>query len=240
MDWFARLDQFGVQDLRAGHVAEIVGRGFEGDDGGADYRAHVKTQEEKELGMHTRPLTLAIILGMTLVTGCGGSGKAAGGNTSTGTTSSAATGTNSPATATTTSATTAPAKVATGPQLSAKQLVAKANAICAHLNAELLAANDRAGNQAAIVRIAPQRAASEQATLAELSALTPPAELAKAYGQILTDRRMLAEDTLKLGQDAAAHDTQAEAPLYPASASLVRQMGSAATRSGIAACARLR
>ncbi|HEY5194245.1 MAG TPA: hypothetical protein VIJ39_10295 [Solirubrobacteraceae bacterium] len=171
------------------------------------------------------------------IAGCGGSGKT--GSTDTSSTNAGSTGVTTATTTTGASSSPSTVHLGSGPPLAASQLVAKADSICARLNTELAAAKDVVQNQEDVVRVAAQRGALEQRAIAELSKLTPPSSIAKDYEQIVTARQALLEQTKKLGEEAAAGNVSAEAPVSAATTSVVREMGEAAQRSGFGACGTL-
>jgi hypothetical protein len=107
------------------------------------------------------------------------------------------------------------------------------------LTAKLVAAKDTVHTQRDIVRIAPRRAAAEQAAVVELSKLTPPASMAGQYRQIVAARRGIAEDIAKVGEYAASKNHPQERRLLLASARLIVQMRATAQRSGFKDCAQI-
>jgi hypothetical protein len=177
-------------------------------------------------------LSVLMLVAVTLsATGCGGSK----GGTNTATSSAAASVATTPITSA--SSQTGATGNGSGKPLSASQLVARADAICARLNTKL--GRDVVHNQPEVARVAPHRAAIEQAALTELSRLLPPASMATDYQQMLAVRHTLIEDTIKLGIDAKAGYAQAERPVYSSSTALVGQMAATAQRNGFKHCGQL-
>ena len=185
--------------------------------------------------MSARLSLLVIVTGALAIAGCGGGGVASK-NVSSGAGSTVAAD-SSVATTDTTSVSTTESS-STSP-LSRSQLVARADTICRRLNAELGSAKYYIRTQQDVIRVAPLRAATETGALTELEKLTPPASVASAYQRMLVARHTLIEDIVKLGQDAAIRDKEAEMPLFASSAAVVRQMGLAARDSGFKYCSQL-
>jgi hypothetical protein len=180
--------------------------------------------------MGIRVTTLILVAAVLAIAGCGGSSKNTTSNTST---RAGSTGTVSTSSSTTGAVSTT---ADTSKALSNARLVAQADAICKRLNTKLDNGNDNASTQQDIVRIAPQRAATEQTALNELSKLTPPASMADDYQQMLADRQTVIEDIKKLGDDAAANDSSAEIPVYKSSSAVTEQLATTAKRSGFRYC----
>ncbi|HEY5286211.1 MAG TPA: hypothetical protein VIJ50_03805 [Solirubrobacteraceae bacterium] len=177
---------------------------------------------------------LTLIALALFTTGCGGSGKSSSSQANAVTTSSsAATG----------SASTTPGGEATGSAVSSAPtsvaFVAHANTVCAYLHRVLIDQKDSFRTPQDIAGIVPRRVAAEQAGIATLVKLTPPAALATAWQQILAARRQLLEDTAKLGQLARAKNAAAERQLFVTSNKTAREMELAATHNGFSACAQL-
>jgi hypothetical protein len=160
--------------------------------------------------------------------GCGGG--------SSGSTSSAAasTGTSQPPSAQTASTVASPPPTS----LSRSQLTAQAEAMCATLNAQLLATNPKNGSVPEIARLAGRRGLLEQAIAAALSRLTPPAAFAHDWRLIVAYRRTLAQELIKLGQAAKANDAASIRSLAASKAHVHKQLSAIATRDGLPNCAR--
>jgi hypothetical protein len=167
-----------------------------------------------------RPLLAVGLLGILALAGCGGGAEEPGSRpASAGTTASqsstaaasASTGATAPtatapngvtsATAGTTTPTTgAPAKASTG-------AVAEAEAICARRNHELENVPIGAGGISATASAASRQAAIEQRALAELGKLTPPADKARGWGQVITQSKNSLDDVVKLAKAAGASES---------------------------------
>lgn len=169
--------------------------------------------------MLSRPLAALALALAAIAAGCG---------TSTRTTSS-----------TPTHATTQPQSVSnhTSGALTRPQLIASANAICAHLNARLAATNTTVGKVQEIGRIAPQVAALERAALAELIQLTPPADLATDWQQVLTDARTIANNMVTFGEYAQANNLKGVNRLLAANQTTERRVAATSKRDGFNHCA---
>jgi hypothetical protein len=118
--------------------------------------------------------------------------------------------------------------------LTRAELTAKANAICKTVTAKL--ASKTIKTQQDIARIAPELASFEQAALAELSKLVPPAELANDWKQFVAGAQTLAENTSKLGEYAKANNLKAAKGLITSSQAVQQQMVATAKRDGLTAC----
>jgi hypothetical protein len=120
--------------------------------------------------------------------------------------------------------------------LTRAELTTKANAICKHAAAELAAANKKASNEQEIARLAPKLASYEQASLAELSKLTPPSELDNDWKTIIAGGQTLAENTEKLGEYAKAKNLKGAASLIGTSEHTQQKMIATAKRDGFVEC----
>jgi hypothetical protein len=185
---------------------------------------------------HTQPATRLSILGvflvMLLIAGCGG------GSSKTASTSAEATSVAATATVpTTTTTTTTPASngSGSGKSASAPKLLARADPICMRLNHELDVVKPARTPQE-IARVASQSAALEQAALAELNKLTPPASMATGWQQILADRKTVIESLTKLAQYAATNDQHAEKSIELSGASAMQHLAAIAQDDGFNSC----
>jgi hypothetical protein len=122
--------------------------------------------------------------------------------------------------------------------LSLSDLIARGDAICQRLNAEFSAAPPVRGPQD-IARISPQRAAMERTVAAELSRLTPPSSITRDWQQIIAYRRMLAEDTIKLGEYAKANNIEGMRLVFYSSVSLQERLLATGKHDGFTNCSRL-
>jgi hypothetical protein len=120
--------------------------------------------------------------------------------------------------------------------LTRAELTEKANVICKHAAAELAAANKKASNEQDIARLAPKLAAYEQASLAELSKLTPPSELDNDWKMIIAGGQTLAENTEKLGEYAKANDIKGATSLIATSEKTQQKMIATAKKDGFTEC----
>jgi hypothetical protein len=175
--------------------------------------------------MLTRLPVLAFVATMFIASGCGSSKNASSSTSARSTSTSASTG----------SATSD----GSGPSLSTAQLVSKAEAICSRLNSELAGAKDVFSDLQGIARIAPRRAALEQAATTELSNLVPPASLTSDYQRLIVARRRFAEGLTKIGEAAAANNTQTTHAAFVSSTKAAAEITTVAERHGLKACAQV-
>jgi hypothetical protein len=125
--------------------------------------------------------------------------------------------------------------------LTRSELIARGDAICRRINAKLRATTVTSARDYA--RLAPPLAAYEQAAVAEMRKLTPPASMANGWNQVVSGAQMLADGTAKLGQYAQrsnpfqAHQTPSVHAAFVATAEGMRQMVAAAQREGFNDCA---
>ena len=154
----------------------------------------------------SRPQLAALALAATTlaVSGCGSSKTASTGvSTSTAPTSTTAAGTTAAATAT--------VKITPGKHLTRAEVIADAGAICKRIKARH--ALEKLATQQDFVREIPRFASYQQAALAELSKLTPPASMAHEWGQFVAAAHTLAGDTTRLGEYAKARHFAAMGPI---------------------------
>jgi hypothetical protein len=176
--------------------------------------------------MHIR-LPVFVLVAIALWTaGCGSSKTG----------SSSATSTAAQSTNASTSAATSTSVADSGVR---SQLIARADAICKQLNTTLRASKTIVSTRQQIVSVSARRVAIEQAALARLRKLTPPASMAQDYQGLLNARQTVVEDIKKLGEAAAAHNNTAQRPIYASSAIVTRQMAVTAKRDGFKYCGEL-
>lgn len=120
--------------------------------------------------------------------------------------------------------------------LTRAQLIAKADAICRRVNARLSSANNTIKTQQDIARVAPKLSAFEQAALAEMSKLVPPAALAEDWKVIVTGAQTLADNTAKLGEYAGSNNLKAARTLIATSQKVQQRMLATAKRDGFKDC----
>lgn len=118
--------------------------------------------------------------------------------------------------------------------LTRAELIAKADVICKQVNDKLKSQtiNSRQELVHAVTRIA----STEQAALAELSKLVPPAGLADDWKTIIAGAQTLADNTAKLGEYAKANRLNAAKSLIASSQKVQQQMLAIAKRDGFKYC----
>lgn len=172
-----------------------------------------------------RGALLALVMVAVSAGGCGGGSH---------TTSSTA-----PANATTPTASNAAASRAPRSDPGLQQIIAKADPICRRLDSELAATEPKSLALAEVARQAPRRAALEQASVADLDKLVPPAAIARDWRQIIAYRRTLADELLELGRLAKAKDTAAIHRLAAAKERVHERLLATASRDGFKYCSRV-
>jgi hypothetical protein len=178
------------------------------------------TNSQGGIAMSRTPIAALTLATVTLVaSGCGGSSKS----------SSQVASSTQAATTTQTESTTS--KASSG----RTQLIAQANAICKSLNIKRNAVHISAVPDYA--RYLPQVAAWERTAADELERLQPSASLAKDLRKIVEANRLIAANTAKVGQLAAAGKMRATRPLVEATAPVQQQMITIARRDGFKDCA---
>ncbi|HEY2142002.1 MAG TPA: hypothetical protein VGG98_08080 [Solirubrobacteraceae bacterium] len=118
-------------------------------------------------------------------------------------------------------------------------MIARADAICRRLNAELAASKPASQGVHEIARVAPRRAALEQAAVSELSKLMPPAKIAREWQRVVAYRRTLAQELVKAAQFARANDIAAIRSLATSKARGHKELNAIAIRAGFTDCARI-
>jgi hypothetical protein len=177
----------------------------------------------------TRISACALAATALAVAGCGGS-------KSSGSTSSASQTTSIQA------ASTSPTQTATqsrpsGPPLSRAELVAKADAICAGVNAKRASITLRSSQD--YTTKLPPLAAYEQAAVARMGTLTPPASMASNWKQMLADSGTIATNTAKVAGYAEAGNHAVTRQLILSSNAAQQRIATIAARYGFKVCGRL-
>ncbi len=116
------------------------------------------------------------------------------------------------------------------------QLIGMADTICKRLDTKLATVNPANLSAGEIARFAPPRAVLERTALAELSKLTPPASIARDWGQVIAYRRTLMEELFKLGRYAKIDDTSGIRALAVSKKRVHQQLLAVATRDGFKYC----
>jgi hypothetical protein len=122
--------------------------------------------------------------------------------------------------------------------LTSDELVAKADAICKRAQAER-ASLPTIKTRQDYGTVLSRAGAQQQAAVAELEKLKPPASLAEDWQQIVEVDRTLAGYTIVYGQDIAASNPRAARALLGTATSLQRSIATAAKRDGLNACAEI-
>jgi hypothetical protein len=168
---------------------------------------------------------LAIVAAVLSTAGCGGGSSTAGTNGG---------GAHSAASSTATVATASRTESSGSASAPVSGSVTRADAICKRLISELRHQELNRGAQ--VAQIASRRAAMEQATLAELREITPPASIAHDYQMLLADRQTLIEDTAKLGSAIVAKNKQMAARVFTSSGVVLKRMKDVGRRNGFTYC----
>jgi ABC-type enterochelin transport system substrate-binding protein len=172
---------------------------------------------------HTILVLLALATALALV-GCGGSSSSQ---------------TTAGATQTATQATDV--TVPTGAPLAHSVFAAKASAICARLyRAQASLKGARVRNNADLKRIAVGLKANEGRAVVELSALAPPASLAREWRQVLSDARTLTSEigAMFVKFEEEGINSSAAAKLNAEVAALTARAHAIARRARLGECAR--
>jgi tripartite-type tricarboxylate transporter receptor subunit TctC len=117
-------------------------------------------------------------------------------------------------------------------------MVAQAEAICSRMNQRFDAEGKPGVTVGDIARITPHRAVVEAQTVRELKALTPPAQLAHDWRQIVSYRQTLALELAQLGHAAKAKDTRAIVALAATKKRVHAKLGAIAKQAGLGECGR--
>ena len=177
-------------------------------------------------------LAALVLSALTLaVSGCGGSGA----TTTTATSGSAANSSATTSNATTGNAVTATTGTSTtSTPLSRTALTTTANAICKRLHAQLQRLSQ--GKTPSLDQIYSRAAAYEQTGLAKLRKLSPPADLATDWNQILTAVSTLVADSTKYAQASKAKNPGAASSVSESYDSIKRPAVAVAMRDGLTEC----
>jgi hypothetical protein len=177
----------------------------------------------------TRLVAVVLTVVTLAASGCGGSSKTGSTGASTGAALTSTTATSTAKAATTKATSRRPM---TRAELT---LIARAGAICKRINARhaLL----KLPTPQAIAREIPLFASYQQAALAELLKLTPPASMAHEWKQFAAVAKTLARDTTRLGDYAKAnHVAIAGTRLLPGIDKDERHISALAKRAAITGC----
>lgn len=174
--------------------------------------------------LHTQLAALSLA-GMTLaVSGCGGSSK----------TTSTETASAKVAPAPTESAKPEPTPTESAKPLTRTDLITRGDAICGRVN--LKRTTTPVVNGRDFARIVPEIAAYEQAAVAEMAKLIPPASMTNDWKRIVAGTQVIADDTTKVGEYAVANKLQAARPLYLSGTKIQKRILIIAKRDGFKEC----
>jgi len=180
--------------------------------------------------LHSQFASLALAATALAICGCGGSSKTTS-TTSAATTSTPATTASAPITSTTTPS----VKTASGEALTQAELIAKADAICARINTKRSSVVVSTAQQ--YKTLVPQLATYEQAAVAELATLVPPASMAGDWKLIVAGSQQLADNITKLGEYAKANRLGSQNALVASNEKTQEQLTAVAKRAGFKDCA---
>jgi len=122
-------------------------------------------------------------------------------------------------------------------QLTRAELIAKADAICKRANAERAAMPSiRTRSDYAIVL--PRVATNNDAAIAELARLTPPASMASDWKQIIASERTLTRYMRTFSKNVASYDIRATRALVHQADSVRQSMIATAQGAGFNDCAK--
>jgi hypothetical protein len=119
--------------------------------------------------------------------------------------------------------------------LTRSELIARGDTICRRINARLAAIRIKSAKDYA------RLGAFEQAAVANMRELTPPASMSSGWGQVVSGAQTLADATAKIGtfpRVEAFGTTPAAHEAFAAAGAGTRQMVAAAQREGFKDCAR--
>lgn len=180
-----------------------------------------------------KSLALALAVPALAAAGCGSS------KTASDSASTAATGTTASSHTATTADTPVPAAtvhIASGPSLSHAQWQAQANQAC--LQANRLNSNaPTASTRAELTRVLLQRTTADNAQLAALVKLVPPAQLRGEWQRYLDGLSQRRADTQKLAEVVQAGGFSFSLPLLSTTQKVERKTKDAAVRLGLHECA---
>jgi hypothetical protein len=122
--------------------------------------------------------------------------------------------------------------------LTRAQLTSRANAICRSVAVKVEAASKggSANTPQQLERLTAKLAGFEQTALTELGRLVPPPALEADWKSFVAGAQTLAEDTVKIGEDAATKNTAAGKQVISSATSTQKQMAAVAKRDGLKAC----
>jgi hypothetical protein len=123
----------------------------------------------------------------------------------------------------------------TGQALTRTELIAKADTICRRVSVER-ASMPKIKSRQDYGRVLPRVAAIEQAAVAELGKLAPPAPIVADWRQIVTADRTLAGDTGVFGQYVASGNTRGARALLRTAIEVQRPMAVTAKHDGLTDC----
>lgn len=118
--------------------------------------------------------------------------------------------------------------------------VAKANAICDRLNAEMVADKPARQTVPEIARVTPRHIEYETRSVRELERLTPPTATAAQWRLVISARRALAAELVKLERAAKAGNEVAIKALVVSKRRIHAGLAFAAVRAGLTGCAEVR
>jgi hypothetical protein len=118
----------------------------------------------------------------------------------------------------------------------ASRLIAEADVICRRLNNALAASKSAGKNASQIVSASSRHAALERRTVAELNELTAPTSLTRDWKQIISFRRTLADDLIKLAHLAKVENSTAIRSLAASKTRVHDELTRIATRDGFKDC----
>jgi hypothetical protein len=174
--------------------------------------------------LYAQLAALALVAATLAASGCGRSSKTGSTGASAGATTTAAT------------RTTATAKATSGKPMTRAEsiLIAKAGAICKRVKARHRLENLTTKQD--IARDIPLFASYQQAAIAELRKLTPPASMAHEWKEFAAAAHLLASDTTRLGVYVKAYHFTAAGPIMIRIDKDELTMKALAKRGAIAGC----
>lgn len=118
-------------------------------------------------------------------------------------------------------------------------VIAQANQICRQLNIEFAADKPANSGVTELVRVAPHRAILEARVVRQLSKLTPPPSMARAWRQILSYRQTLAQELSQLVHYARADNVSGIRALAVSKERNHKLLSALAHRHQLKDCARI-
>jgi hypothetical protein len=119
--------------------------------------------------------------------------------------------------------------------LTRSEFIARADKICRRINAKR--ESFKIASKSDLASVVPVLAAYEQAAVAEMRKLTPPASIARGWNQILEGADRLANATAELGEAAKANKIQQTGTLSKEAEKANEQVLVVSKREGIMDCA---